>query len=332
MKTLLVPSFALFASLGAAAVAAADFTRICHSGEAAGQGRCPAQPALGSGADDWGCTRDADSSLVWELKTADGAPRDKDRSYTNFSADYDPSRTRGSATDAAGYVKTVNDAKLCGATDWRMPTRGELLSLVRLGGKGLALDEAWFPHSASKAAKSVYWAGSAFAGKADNAWGVDFSDGVAGDDNRSVYYAVRLVRGPVAAAPLAASSDGREVHDARTKLAWRRCVEGMQWNGSACAGTPLRFDWPAAQAHAKQQAGWRVPTLQELASIVDDRRVEPAADAMLFPGTPSAALWTATASADGGPYQWQVQFRQGQLGNHAYRSDRLALRLVRELK
>lgn len=49
-----------------------SFRKVCHSGQMAGEGDCPADPALGNGPNDWGCTYDNISQLAWEMKTADG--------------------------------------------------------------------------------------------------------------------------------------------------------------------------------------------------------------------------------------------------------------------
>lgn len=329
---------ALLGLAGFAAVAqAGDWSRVCHSGEAAGSGRCPAQPASGAAATDWGCTRDNASGLLWELKTADGGPRDREKTFTNFSADYDPSKTRGSGTDAAGYVAAVNARALCSAGDWRLPSLLELFDLAQHGAaaNGLAIDIAAFPNSASSAAKSVYWSASGHAANRSQAWAVDFSDGVAGDDNRSIYYALRLVRGARPAAARAASADGSEVRDGR--LAWRRCAEGMSWSGSACTGTASALTWEQAQQRAKSLAAasgldWRLPTVKELASLVDDRRADPAIDTALFPATPAQRFWSSTPSLGDVAHVWTVHFGSGHSGNHGYRHDVHALRLVRSAR
>ena len=316
-----------------AGAAGFDFTRICNSGEPAGSGTCPAAPALGPAAGDWACTRDNVSGLVWELKTADAGPRQRDRTYTQFSAAYNPNKTLGSAGDAAGYIAAVNAQRLCGANDWRLPTRLELLNIVHFGAATTqpALDSAFFPNSPSQLNKAVFWAAGTAASGAANAWGVDFSDGSAGDDNRSVYYALRLVRGAIAAVPeRQIAADGHEVADANTGLVWRRCAEGMAWNGSTCAGTPSSLTWAEAlQCGKAAGGGWRVPNIKELASLVDERRADPAIDMPQFPATPATWFWTATPDAGDPATTWTVHFGTGHSGHHGFRQDRHALRLVR---
>jgi hypothetical protein len=63
------------------------------------------------------------------------------------------------------------------------------------------------------------------------------------------------------------------------------------------------LNWPQAQRQAQrlnQQAqafynDWRVPTLRELASITDSRCATPRTHPSVFPNTPAASFWTATA-------------------------------------
>ena len=311
------------------------FTRICHSGEAAGVGACPALPVIGPGRTDWGCTRANESGLLWEIKTVEPGPRHPDRTFSQFTPAYNPSRELGGVNDAEGYVGAVNAQRLCGASDWRLPTRLELLGLVDYRGapNTLAIAAAYFPNPPTKLSKSVFWSGSAAAGAGTNAWGVDFADGSAGDDNRSVNYALRLVSGATAPPQWVASADGQEAIDLRSRLVWRRCVEGMSWNGNRCTGTSGSFTWAEAtalaQAAAAKGTAWRLPDVRELSSLVDDGRVNPAIDTTLFPATPALWFWTSTPDSADPAYVWFVNFGLGYTGHHGFRSDRHALRLVR---
>ncbi|MFC3031067.1 DUF1566 domain-containing protein [Pseudoalteromonas fenneropenaei] len=51
-----------------------------------------------------------------------------------------------------------------------------------------------------------------------------------------------------------------------TKLVWRRCSEGQSWTGMSCSGEATRFSWNDAMKLTKE--GWRLPTLEELDSLV----------------------------------------------------------------
>jgi hypothetical protein len=166
-----------------------DFTKVCNSGEAAGTGACPVNPALGSGANDWACTRDNVTGLLWEVKTDDNGLRDKDRFYTWYNSNAssnggDPGiPTAGdcvnTACDTEKYAAAVNVTNLCGHTDWRLPRKEELRSLVDYSKSGVSqptIDTAFYPNTRSL----FYWSASVSASITFNAWGISF---VAGHDD-----------------------------------------------------------------------------------------------------------------------------------------------------
>ncbi len=192
-----------------------DYTRICNSGELAGQGSCPPSPTLGSSTNNWGCTKDNITGLIWEVKLDDGGLRDKYWTYSWYS---DATRSDGTAgalnagsagsanggtcynkhngssgnyCDTAGYVAAANNASLCGASDWRMPRIGELRSLVHYGRAGPAIDTDYFPNTNS----SLFWSASSLAAYPSDAWSIYFGYGDDGDSHKSFSSPVRLVRG-----------------------------------------------------------------------------------------------------------------------------------------
>ncbi len=79
----------------------------------------------------------------------------------------------------------------CGIdSDWRLPTRRELLSIVHHGANGPAIDAGAFPATQS----APYWSSDAQGG---DAWTVDFSDGDTKRIARTETHAARLVARPV---------------------------------------------------------------------------------------------------------------------------------------
>ena len=187
-----------------------DFSKICNNGEVAGTGSCPADPELGSGANDWACTRDNVTSLIWEVKTRGIEPgnrglRDTLWFYTWY--DSNPATNGGDAgaqdgvdscfeaatrtCDTEGYVGDVNAAALCGFTDWRMPTRAELWSIIDYGvapPDPIAIDTDFFPNTGA-----FYWSASGYAGNSNSAWVVLFIGGNTINDKTNAW-SVRLVR------------------------------------------------------------------------------------------------------------------------------------------
>jgi len=129
------------------------------------------------------------------------------------------------------------------------------------------------------------------------------------------------------------SADGQEVQDTQAKLTWRRCAEGMRWDGKACAGKASKFSYSAAQQHASAQASastqaWRLPTKTELLSLVDKSRKKPLIDTTAFPGTPTAMFWASRPEAKDNLNAWIVNFGNGRVyGNPGSKAP--YLRLVR---
>lgn len=187
-----------------------DYTKVCNSGELAGQGTCPSDPILGNGTNDWACTRDNVTGLIWEVKTTSGL-RDADYLYTWFnphSPDGDPGAENPSISDChtavrcdtTKFVEEVNAAGLCGARDWRLPTVQELGGLVDMGQQHVtepAIDPVYFPHTPVMPFwSSTPFANAALGGGVPSAWFVDFGPDCGGDcfTDRVLPMSVRLVR------------------------------------------------------------------------------------------------------------------------------------------
>lgn len=136
---------------------------------------------------------------------------------------------------------------------------------------------------------------------------------------------------------------GDEVIDRRTGLVWQRCMVGQTWNGSTCAGTYGWHTYDVAMGLAKQAnatdspAGWRVPNIKELFSLVDLGCADPAIDSVAFPATPGLAIWSATPEAVRAAYGsntvWWVHMRDGRVtAATSPGSTGKALRLVRSAR
>ena len=159
-------------------------------------------------------------------------------------------------------------------------------------------------------------------------------------------------------AAFSVSADGTLVLDHRAKLAWARCVEGMQWDGTTCKGQPLRMTSAEAATLATErwkttQVRWRLPRVKELQRLVNKAAQPPGLDPVLFPAAPREWHWSSSANvnrvttnqynygnissgrtADQGTqlgylHGWAVNLVSGETDGEVAKSSRLPVRLVR---
>ncbi|MFO7592970.1 MAG: DUF1566 domain-containing protein [Pseudomonadota bacterium] len=165
------------------------YVKIGHSGD-----------RMGDDAEHWACVEDTATGLVWEVKSADNGLHHADGLYSWYQPEEDgehegvgdAGRCDGdSECDTRAYVQALNEENYCGFTDWRLPTREELLSLVKIGETAAAaIDLDYFP----QALPSWYWTATSNAEYPDHAWYVLFRNGVALSDRKSRPKHLRLVR------------------------------------------------------------------------------------------------------------------------------------------
>jgi uncharacterized protein DUF1566 len=133
----------------------------------------------------------------------------------------------------------------------------------------------------------------------------------------------------------AVSADGQEVTDASTKLIWRRCAEGLAWDGKACSGKLVKMTYAAAKQNAESAAkqgskAWRVPSREELLGLVDmAKKKKPHIDAAAFPQTPAMPFWATRAGSDDDLNAWLVSFANGKVRGNLGQA-KFPLRLVRD--
>ena len=129
-----------------------------------------------------------------------------------------------------------------------------------------------------------------------------------------------IMPGATSAQPYVISADGTEVTDQQTGLIWRRCSEGMKWDGTTCAGVAGRYTHEAAFLHTAAQASstgiaWRLPNIKELASLVSKNRILPTIDVTAFPAT-STDLWSWSSTpivGNSSDAAWVFSFTYGNI-------------------
>ena len=133
----------------------------------------------------WACVKDNQSGLIWEIKTTEPGLQNINNTYSWYDPDQNSNGgfagkanagvCTGSDCDTASYIKAVNAHKLCGLTDWYLPSRFELNTIVDTGVPlpGPTLPKAFFPEPLP----GKYWTDTTFRTRRAGAWVWRFDQG-----------------------------------------------------------------------------------------------------------------------------------------------------------
>ena len=221
--------------------------------------------------------KDTVTGLMWQKDTAPGT-------YT-----WDEANTYCASLSLGGY------------SDWRLPTVKELSALVdsSIQTPGPTIDTIYF----SDTGQSRYWSSTVGRNGSGKAWLVGFSDGAVDGDRMSYSRNVRAVRGQGANNNFVDNGDGT-ITDTST---------GLMWEKSAGLTTST---WVQAKAYCDNltlggQSDWRLPTRNELQTIVDYTLYDLSIDTTFFPSTVASYYWSSTVFATGKDSVWIVGFDGG---------------------
>jgi len=149
---------------------------------------------------------------------------------------------------------------------------------------------------------SLFWSWPSPVG-AERPWYVDFSRGDVDWGNLALMFSVRCVRGGQSIVPILTDNGNGTVTDNRTGLVWEQGESDyMDWGSalSYCEGLDLGGS-----------TSWRLPSIKELESLVDDTTWSPAIDPSRFPNAHAFSYWSSTTSAGYPELAWLIDFCYG---------------------
>jgi hypothetical protein len=102
------------------------------------------------------------------------------------------------------------------------------------------------------------------------------------------------------------SDDGASILDRQARQVWSRCLEGTQWDGRVCSGSPRMVTHAQALALARarsRQEGqrWRLPRVKELQALSRKAAHATGSSPSILPPVPGGWLWTDSATIDTRP-------------------------------
>jgi hypothetical protein len=199
-----------------------------------------------------------------------------------------------------------------GVSGWQLPSRIELVSLVDWSKTSPSIDVEAFPGTTDE----NFWTAAPVTINPGLAYLVFFLNGHTTYSDETYSYRVRCVQ-PSAAPPSERYSIANgTVYDTQTKLTWQQQFP------------PERYGWDEAQSYCAELEldgpGWRVPSINEVQTLVDDT-TNPAIALAAFPATPSEYFWSSSAVIDDTARAWTAFFTNGS----TYPAAKTALKNVR---
>lgn len=222
--------------------------------------------------------------------------------------------------EALNFIDAMKHERVHGFRDWRLPDRRELRSLISHQARNPALPEG---NPFTNVFLGWYWTATTLAGAPGFAWYIHMEGGRTFYGAKRQYYLVWPVRGlssmlwPAVTEPrfveTEAIAGGRAIMDRRTGLIWRRSAglpgEPALWEDALEAVRRLNVAESSAGARF-----WRLPNINELESLVDLDRHDPA----LSPGHPftgcRGVYWSSTTSMFQPDWAWALYLNKGAVG------------------
>jgi hypothetical protein len=243
-------------------------------------------------------------------------------------------------SESLAFVAEMNASGRFGHSDWRMPNRREMRSLISHGARNPALPDE---HPFKGVITSWYWTSTTSARAPGYAWYVHLAGGRMFYGKKDTGYMLWPVRGrssvlprtgqtvcfDSAGAPLECGGTGQD-GEVRAGAPWPEPrfeqsgdevldrLTGLVWLVKAdLAAGPIA--WEEALAEARSFArnsgeAWRLPNINELESLVDASRADPALPAGHPFEAVGQAYWSSTTSFFEPDWSYCLYLHKGAVG------------------
>lgn len=181
-----------------------DWTKLDATGKPLSQQNVPwADSGSEAAGSRWSCVLDNVTALTWEIKETNPTdPRYFGHTYSwwmaseqlngGFNIHATPGVCFGvEPCETQAYVNWVNHVRLCGFSDWRLPSVRELSSLAVLANEIPAFDKNYFADTI----QPRFFTSQTYAPEPSRVWYVYFSDGSVSSTSKGDASFLRLVRG-----------------------------------------------------------------------------------------------------------------------------------------
>lgn len=241
---------------------------------------------------------------------------------------YQASGTPDATSNPGGLINVCGSAATGGHTDWRLPTKRELLTIVDYSvpiplpaAQAPAINTVYFPNTQ----KEYYWTATELVISVAYAWYVSFTDGGDNSITKINSYPVRCVRGATLGVPAFVDHLNGTATDLSTGLMWMTDeISSMTWDSALAYCESAVF--PIAPV---PYPDWRLPDIKELESLSDDRLSSPSVPITIFPHYHNFYYWSSTTSTAYPSNAWTVDLTNGYVSNRFKTAANYYLRCVR---
>lgn len=232
-----------------------------------------------------------------------------------WTADANPAEFPVTWQEAFAFIRSLNDRSAHGYSDWRLPARNELRSLISYEARRPALPGG---HPFRNVYLGWYWTSTTAAINPGYAWYVHMDGARMFYGGKQQYYMLWPVRGesPIFQEPGPAGRrfalEGDAVRDRLTGLCWLQQADltgkPVHWAQALHAVAELNSTLPG-------RAGkWRLPNINELETLVDCTSHSPALPAGQPFGEVRDVYWSSTTSFFEPDWAWALYLNKGALG------------------